>query len=78
MISVSACWADTHFVYCPGGPQDAMEEGAKLFAKKMSVPVKVTAGPEAKWIKQAKQSADVIFGGAEYMLTQFATKKSID
>ena len=63
---------DTLFVYGPGGPQAAMEECAKAFSKKMSVPVKVIAGPEAKWIEQAKQNADVVFGGAEYMLTQFA------
>ena len=64
--------SDTLFVYGPGGPQAAMEECAKAFSKKISVPVKVIAGPEAKWIEQAKQNADVIFGGAEYMLTQFA------
>lgn len=64
--------SDTLFVYGPGGPQVAMEECAKVFSKNMQVPVKVVAGPEAKWIEQAKQNADVIFGGAEYMLTQFA------
>ena len=63
---------DTMYVYGPGGPQAAMAECATVFSKKMSVPVKVIAGPEAKWIEQAKQNADVIFGGAEYMLTQFA------
>lgn len=64
--------SDTLYVYGPGGPQVAMEECAKVFSKNMQVPVKVVAGPEAKWIEQAKQNADVIFGGAEYMLTQFA------
>ena len=63
---------DTLYVYGPGGPQVSMEECAKAFSKKMSIPVKVVPGPEAKWIEQAKQNADVIFGGAEYMLTQFA------
>lgn len=32
---------DTLFVYGPGGPQAAMEECAKAFSKKMSVPVRV-------------------------------------
>ena len=63
---------DTLYVYGPGGPQVSMEECAKAFSKKMSIPVKVVPGPEAKWIEQAKQNADVVFGGAEYMLTQFA------
>ncbi len=62
---------DTLFVYGPGGPGAAMEEAAKVFSKKNSIPVKVTAGPEAKWIEQAVQNADIIFGGAEYMLDQF-------
>lgn len=62
---------DTLYVYGPGGPQAAIEECAKIFSKKMLIPVKVIAGPETKWIDQAKQNADVVFGGAEYMLTQF-------
>lgn len=64
--------SDTLYVYGPGGPQAPIEECAKLFSGKFSIPVKVIAGPEAKWIEQAKQNADVVFGGAEYMLTQFA------
>lgn len=63
---------DTLFVYGPGGPGAAMEEAAKVFSKKNSIPVIVTAGPEAKWIEQAINNADIIFGGAEYMLDQFA------
>ena len=62
---------DTLYAYGPGGPQAAMADCAAVFSKKMSIPVKVIAGPEAKWIEQAKQNADVVFGGAEYMLTQF-------
>ena len=48
-----------------------MEEAAKVFSKKSSIPVNVTAGPEAKWIEQANNNADIIFSGAEYMLDQF-------
>jgi len=62
---------DTLFVYGPGGTGAAMEEAAKVFSKKNSIPVKVIAGPEAKWIEQANNKADIIFGGAEYMLDQF-------
>jgi len=62
---------DTLYAYGPGGPQAAMADCAAVFSKKMSIPVKVIAGPEAKWIEQAKQNADLVFGGAEYMLTQF-------
>lgn len=63
---------DTLFIYGPGGPQAPMEECARVFSQKFSIPVKVTAGPENKWIEDAKQGADIIFGGADYMLTQFS------
>ena len=61
-------------VYGPGGPLGPMKECAEIFSRNRGVEVKVTAGPEDKWIEQAKQDADIIFGGAEYMLTQFVQK----
>lgn len=61
-------------VYGPGGPLGPMEECGRMFAEKTGVQVKVTAGPTPKWIEQAKQDADLIFGGAEYMLTDFMLK----
>lgn len=48
-----------------------MQDCAKAFTAKTGIPVKVTGGPESKWISQAQANADVIYGGAEYMLTQF-------
>lgn len=62
---------DTLYVYGPGGPLSAMQECAKVFTGTTGIPVKVTGGPESKWIAQAGQNADLIYGGAEYMLTQF-------
>lgn len=62
---------DTLYIYGPGGPAAAMEECAKIFSAKNSILVKVIAGPEAKWIDEAEKNADIVFGGAEYMLTQF-------
>lgn len=61
-------------VYGPGGPLGPMKECAEIFSQAHAVEVKVTAGPEDKWINQAQQDADIIFGGAEYMLTQFVQK----
>lgn len=61
-------------VYGPGGPLGPMKECAEIFSKSHGVEVKVTAGPEDKWINQAEQDADIVFGGAEYMLTQFVQK----
>lgn len=62
---------DTVYVYGPGGPLSAMQDCAKAFTTKTGIPVKVTGGPESKWLSQAQANADVIYGGAEYMLTQF-------
>jgi accessory colonization factor AcfC len=62
---------DTLHVYGPGGPLSAITECAKSFTAKTGIPVKVSGGPEPKWLAQAQQNADVIYGGSEYMLTQF-------
>ncbi|HEX6334090.1 MAG TPA: substrate-binding domain-containing protein, partial [Flavisolibacter sp.] len=72
LTHTTAMAQDTLFVYGPGGPQAPMEECARIFARKHSIPVVVTAGPEARWIVDAQKKADVVFGGAEYMLTQFS------
>lgn len=58
-------------VYGPGGPQGPMQECAEKFGEQRRVKVEVIAGPEKKWIGQAQREADLFFGGAEYMLTQF-------
>jgi accessory colonization factor AcfC len=57
--------------YGPGGPFGPMNECARLFTAQTGIKVTVVAGPEGGWIARAKQDADLIFGGAEYMLSQF-------
>ena len=59
-------------VYGPGGPATAMKECAAAFARQTGTAVEVTAGPEPQWLAQAQQDADLVYGGAEYMLTQTA------
>ncbi|MFG0216968.1 substrate-binding domain-containing protein [Brevibacillus porteri] len=58
-------------VYGPGGPLGPIKEAAEHFSAKTGMKVEVTAGPEGNWIGQAKQDADIIFGGSEYMLQDF-------
>jgi accessory colonization factor AcfC len=57
--------------YGPGGPLPAMKEAAAEFGKLYGVTVEVTAGPTGNWLSKAKQDADLIFSGAEYMMTDF-------
>lgn len=64
----SAETENTLHVYGPGGPLGPIEELADKFSEETGTPVEVTAGPESKWIKEAKQDADLIYGGSEYML----------
>ena len=59
-------------VYGPGGPAPAMQEAAKAFGAIHQVTVKVSAGPTGQWLEAAKLDADVIFSGAENMMTDFA------
>lgn len=58
-------------VYGPGGPLAPMKACAEQFAQKTKIPVNVVGGPEAEWIGSAQRDADLVFGGAEYMLTAF-------
>ena len=59
-------------VYGPGGPALALKECAAAFTQRTGIAVEVTAGPEPQWLAQAAQDADLVYGGAEYMLTQTA------
>ena len=60
--------------YGPGGPAPAMREAAQVFGKKKKITVEVTAGPTANWKEKALQDADLIFSGAEHMMTDFVQK----
>jgi accessory colonization factor AcfC len=62
---------ETLFVYGPGGPAPAMKEAASAFSRAHGVKVDVTAGPTPGWIAKAREDADVIFSGSEYMMTDF-------
>ncbi|MEC5214874.1 accessory colonization factor AcfC [Polaromonas sp. CG_9.5] len=59
-------------VYGPGGPAPAMQEAAKAFGEAHNVTVNVTAGPTTQWLEKAKQDADIVFSGAENMMSDFA------
>ena len=62
-------------VYGPGGPLAPIQECADLFSRANQVKVVVTASPEPQWFSQAQKDADLIFGGADYMLTDFALRQ---
>lgn len=72
-VSGPAAWAAQDLnVYGPGGPAPAMKEAAEAFGKQRGIEVKVTAGPTPAWAEQARQNADVLFSGAENMMSGFA------
>lgn len=62
---------ETLFVYGPGGPLPAMEEAAATFGRRHGIHVKVTGGPTPQWLAAGRANADVIFSGAEHMMTDF-------
>lgn len=73
LLAVGPAWAgSTLKVYGPGGPAPAMKEAAKTFGALQNVEVNVTAGPTPQWVEKAKQDADVIYSGAENMMSDFA------
>lgn len=66
--------AETLYVYGPGGPLPAMKEAAAEFGKAHGVTVMVTGGPTPQWLARARENADVIFSGAENMMTDFVAQ----
>jgi accessory colonization factor AcfC len=48
-----------------------MREAADAYGQTTGVKVEVTAGPTPQWLEQAKADSDLIFSGAEYMMTDF-------
>ena len=72
MLAQALSWADAVRVYGPGGPAPAMKAAAEAYGRQAQVAVEVVAGPTPKWAAQAKTDADVIFSGAEHMMSDFA------
>lgn len=60
---------DLLHMYGPGGPAPAMREAAAEFGRTTGIQVEVTAGPTAKWLAKAQADADLIYSGAEFMMT---------
>lgn len=58
-------------VYGPGGPAPAMKEAAAVFQSRTGIAVEITAGPTSEWIDEARVDADLVFSGAEHMMTDF-------
>ena len=72
-VAASTAWAAQDLnVYGPGGPAPAVKEAAEAFGKAHNIKVAVTAGPTPAWADKARQDADVLFSGAENMMSGFA------
>jgi len=63
--------AETLYVYGPGGPLPAVSEAAAAFGRQHGIHVAVTGGPTPQWIAKGRLNADVIFSGAENMMTDY-------
>jgi len=70
MVAVRAP-SETLFVYGPGGPLPAMKDAAAAFERAHGIAVQVTGGPTPPWLERARNDADVVFSGAENMMTDY-------
>ncbi|PSM31345.1 substrate-binding domain-containing protein [Haliangium sp. UPWRP_2] len=61
-------------VYGPGGPSPPIREAGKVFSAQTGIRVEITAGPVPPWKDQAAKDADILFSGAEYMMTDFVQR----
>lgn len=73
MLLPTAKAAEVLHVYGPGGPAPAMKLAAAAYAKRHGIEVNISAGPTAQWAAMAKQDADLIYSGAENMMSSFAS-----
>lgn len=62
-------------VYGPGGPLTPIRACADRFTRSKGIAVKVDGGPEEAWMAKAEQDADLVFGAAEYVLTDLARRR---
>jgi accessory colonization factor AcfC len=74
MLGTVARAADPVRAYGPGGPAPAMRAAAQAFTAATGIPVELTAGPTPQWAERAKADSDLIFSGAEYMMSDFLTQ----
>jgi len=58
--------------YGPGGPHHVLQECADLFREKHGVAVAVIKASPAELAQKVREDGDIYFGGAEYMLEDFA------
>ncbi len=73
LLFAMPAWAgDVLHVYGPGGPAPAMKRAAAEYGAAHGITVEVTAGPTPQWRDQALQDADLIYSGAENMMSGFA------
>jgi accessory colonization factor AcfC len=62
-------------VYGPVGPLTPVRGCAERFSRARGVKVVVDGGPEERWWSRAEKDGDVVFGGAEYMLTDLDRRR---
>ena len=59
-------------IFGPADQAAAVEECARTFARDYAPGVEIFSGPPDQWLRRAKVSADVLFGGAGFALDEFA------
>lgn len=72
LIAAPAMAEPVH-VYGPGGPLPAMREAAAAFSKAQGIEVLVVGGPTSAWSERAKADGDLVYSGAETMMSDFLT-----
>jgi accessory colonization factor AcfC len=70
-VSVAQAQSDTIRIYGPGGPYPVMREAAQVFSRTHNAKIIIRKGPTGHWIKEARKDADIIYSGAEFMMTDF-------
>lgn len=60
--------------YGPGGPHHVLRECAELFEQERGIAVAIIKGSPRELDRKLREDGDLYFGGAEYMLEEFARR----
>jgi accessory colonization factor AcfC len=80
LLSAGMAWGSvvettkTLLVYGPGGPHHVIQECASLFQERHGVNVAVIKALPMELEQRLSTDGDIYFGGAEYMLEEFASR----
>ena len=68
---------NTLHLYGPSGASPAIREAAIVFEGMRDVHVDIVSGPAETWIDRARENADLVYSGAEFLMAEWARDEAL-